>query len=248
MTSTGITKLQEPLRTESTWASKRLAVIGATAGMVGHDIRNPLQAITGDVYLAKLEVDSMLNSERKASLQESLDAVEKNVEYIDKIVTDLQDYARPLKPFARETNLEDIIANLLSRNGTQSSIKISFCVENEAKRIVTDPDLLKRILDNLVMNAIQAMPAGGKLKVHAYREESDYAIAVKDTGVGIPDEAKSKLFAPLFTTKSKGQGFGLAVVKRLTKALCGTVTFESRKGKGTTFIIRLPFHPKKIKP
>ena len=77
MTSTGITKLQEPLRTESTWASKKLAVIEATAGMVGHDIRNPLQAITGDVYLAKLEVDSMLNSERKASLQESLDAIER---------------------------------------------------------------------------------------------------------------------------------------------------------------------------
>ena len=86
MTSTGITKLQEPLPTGSTWASKRLAVIGAPAGMVGHDIRNPLQAITGDVYLAKLEVESMLNSERKASLQESLDAVEKNVEYINNML------------------------------------------------------------------------------------------------------------------------------------------------------------------
>jgi len=95
------------------------------------------------------------------------------------------------------------------------------------------------------MNAIQALPAGGKLKVHAYRDENEYATAVKDTGVGIPEEAKSKLFAMLFTTKSKGQGFGLAVVKRLTKALCGTVTFESREGKGTTFIIHLPFQPKK---
>jgi len=243
MTSTGITKLQKPLLTGSMWASERLATIGATAGMVGHDIRNPLQAITGDVYLAKLEVDSMLDSERKASLQESLDAVEKNVEYINKIVTDLQDYARPLKPFARETNLEDIIENLFSRNGAPSGIKISFRVENDAKRIMTDPDLLKRILGNLVMNAIQAMPAGGKLNVHAYRDENDYVIAVEDTGVGIPEEAKGMLFAPLFTTKSKGQGFGLAVVKRMTDALDGTVTFESQEGKGTTFIVRLPTRP-----
>jgi signal transduction histidine kinase len=81
------------------------------------------------------------------------------------------------------------------------------------------------------MNAIQAMPAGGKLKVHAYRDENDYAIAVKDTGVGIPEEAKSKLFAPLFTTKSKGQGFGLAVVKRTAESIGGTITFESQEGR-----------------
>ena len=113
-------------------------------------------------------------------------------------------------------------------------------MENDAKKIITDPNLLNRILGNLAMNSIQAMPAGGKLKVHAYRDEKDYVITVKDTGVGIPEEAKGKLFAPLFTTKSKGQGFGLAVVKRLTESLGGTVTFDSEEGKGTTFIIRLP--------
>jgi signal transduction histidine kinase len=90
------------------------------------------------------------------------------------------------------------------------------------------------------MNTIQAMPAGGKLKVHAYRDENDYVITVKDTGVGIPEEAKDKLFMPLFTTKSKGQGFGLAVVKRMTEALGGTVTFESQEGTGATFTLRLP--------
>jgi signal transduction histidine kinase len=193
-----------------------------------------------DVYLAKLEVDSMHNCQRKASLQESLDAVEKNVEYINKIVVDLQDYARPLKPFARETNLKETFESLFSRIIALKSIKISFCLENDAKRIITHPDLLNRILGNLVINSIQAMPAGGKLNIHAYRDENDYVITVKDTSVGIPEEVKGKLFAPLFTTKSKGQGFGLAVVKRLTEALGGTITFESKEGKGTTFMVRLP--------
>jgi signal transduction histidine kinase len=94
---------------------------------------------------------------------------------------------------------------------------------------------------NLVNNAVQAMSKGGKLTIHAYKEANETIISFKDTGVGIPEAVKSKLFTPMFTTKSKGQGFGLAVIKRMTESLGGTVTFESQEGKGTTFIVRLPF-------
>lgn len=95
-------------------------------------------------------------------------------------------------------------------------------------------------VDDLVNNAVQAMPKGGNLTIHAYKEANDIVISNKDTGVGIPEAIKSKLFAPMFTTKSKGQGFGLAVIKRMTESLGGIVSFESQEGKGTTFIIRLP--------
>jgi len=87
------------------------------------------------------------------------------------------------------------------------------------------------------------MPKGGKLTIQACKEANGLIITVEDTGVGIADEVKDKLFAPLFTTKAKGQGFGLAVVKHMTEALGGTVSFESQEGKGTTFMVRLP--PKK---
>ena len=76
--------------------------------------------------------------------------------------------------------------------------------------------------------------------MHPYKEANDVVIVVKDTGVGVPEAVKGKLFTPMFTTKSKGQGFGLAVVKRMTEPLGGTVTFESQEGKGTIFIVRLP--------
>ncbi len=155
-------------------------------------------------------------------------------------MSDLQDYTRTLRPVTRETNLQKLVDELLAKNGIPENVKVQVMVQKEAVTIMADPDILKRIFGNLVTNAVQAMPNGGKLTIQAYKEANDSIITVADTGVGIPEEAKEKLFTPLFTTKSKGQGFGLAVVKRMTEALGGTVTFESQQGKGTKFIVRLP--------
>ena len=232
-------------RTRALRDSERLAAIGATAGMVGHDIRNPLQAITSDVYLLKTELVSMPDGEDKKNAKESLDGIEKNVDYINKIVADLQDFARPLKPNAEETDLKIIIDELLTKNSLPKNVKVSVKVETDTMKVVADSAYINRIMYNLVINAVQAMPKGGKLTIHSYKEANDVLITVKDTGVGIPEKVKSKLFTPMFTTKSKGQGFGLAVIKRMTEALGGTVTFESQEGKGTTFTIRLP-SPKEL--
>ncbi len=227
-------------RAEQLKNAERLAAIGATAGMVGHDIRNPLQAITGDIYLAKTELASTPESEEKKNVLESLQEIEKNIDYINKIVADLQDFARPLKPHAEESDIKLIINELLKKNGLPENVKVSIKVENDARKIVSDSTFINRIMYNLVNNAVQAMPKGGKLTIHTYKEANNTVISVKDTGVGIPDSVKGKLFTPMFTTKSKGQGFGLAVIKRMTEALGGTVSFESEVGKGTTFIVRLP--------
>ncbi len=227
-------------RAEQLKTAERLAAIGATAGMVGHDIRNPLQAITGDLYLAQTELASIPESDEKKNAIESLQEIEKNVDYINKIVSDLQDYTRTLKPIARETDLQKLMNELLAKNGIPENIKVQVKVQKEVGTVMADSDILKRIFGNLVINAVQAMPNGGKLTIKAYKEANDSIITVEDTGVGIPEEAKDRIFMPLFTTKSKGQGFGLAVVKRMTEALGGTVTFESQQGKGTKFIIRLP--------
>ncbi|MGA3288752.1 MAG: ATP-binding protein [Candidatus Bathyarchaeia archaeon] len=226
-------------RTEKLKEAERLIAIGETAGMVGHDIRNPLQAITGDVYLAKTELASTPESEEKKNALESLQEIEKNTDYINKIVADLQDFARPLKPNAEESDLKLIIEDLLKKNGLPENVKASVKVDSDARKVVADSTFINRIMYNLVTNAAQAMPKGGKLTIHAYKEASDVIITVKDTGVGIPEAVKGKLFTPMFTTKAKGQGFGLAVIKRMTEALGGTVSFESQEGKGTTFIIRL---------
>jgi len=106
-------------------------------------------------------------------------------------------------------------------------------IDKDAKSIMLDPDCLKCAISNLVTNAVQAMPGSGKISVHVYNDKqtNDVVINVKDRGVSIPDDVKGKLFTPMFTAKSKGQGFGLAVVKRIAEASGGIVTFESQKGK-----------------
>jgi PAS domain S-box-containing protein len=220
--------------------SERLATVGQVAGMVGHDIRNPLQAITSDLYLAGSDLALLPPSAEKTSALESLKEIEKNVDYINKIVQDLQDYSKTLKPVAKELNLDTLCQSVLEKSSVPKNIDASCIIRSEVQTIIIDPDFLKRILDNLVSNAVHAMPRGGILKISACRDAGDLVLTVDDTGVGIPEENLSKLFTPLFTTRSKGQGFGLPVIKRMTNALGGTVSVESEVGKGTKFTIRLP--------
>jgi signal transduction histidine kinase len=208
--------------------------------MVGHDIRNPLQTIAGEVYLAKGVLDDLSDGEPRRSLSESLDTIERQIDYVNKIVQDLQDFAKPIKPLLKEIDLDNVCRELLSKTHVPENIVVSCKIQPDVKELFSDPDILKRVMINLVTNAVQAMPKGGKLCISAFPDAGDTVLTVDDTGCGIPKDASTKLFTPLFTTKSKGQGFGLAVVKRMTDALGGTVTFESEVGKGTKFFIRIP--------
>jgi two-component system CheB/CheR fusion protein len=221
-------------------SAEHLAVIGQTAGMVGHDIRNPLQAIISATYLAKDDLASLPQSEIKKNIIESMKEIEDQISYINKIVADLQDYSRPLKPSTEETNLKKLIANLLLGTETPKNIKTVAEIADDIQNVKVDPAYLRRILTNLLINAEQAMPNGGKITITAHKQSGKYLITVEDTGEGIPEDVKPNLFQPLFTTKSKGQGFGLAVSKRLAIAMGGDITFESQKGNGSKFTIKLP--------
>ena len=225
-------------RTNQLKEKERLAGIGETAGMIGHDIRNPLQAIVSELYMAKQVMQETKDRDTKEAL-ESIGFVQEQVDYITKIVQDLQDYARPLKPEFQETDMSDILVNVFTTIALPDIIKLNIHVKGTVKAR-TDPTFLKRALTNLVNNGIQAMPEGGELTIVAYETEKSIIITVGDTGVGIPETVKPLIFMPLTTTKAKGQGLGLAVVKRLVEALGGQIDFESQEGKGTTFTIEFP--------
>ncbi len=222
--------------------AERLAAIGQTAGMVGHDIRNPLQAIVSELFLVRNETKEMPECQAKEALDESILFIEEQIDYINKIVSDLQDYARPLTPELNEINFNEVIEASIETIPIPENVQVIIQTKNQLAKIKLDPALLKRILVNLLTNSIQAMPKGGKITIKAYAEACKEIITVEDTGVGIPNEIKPKIFQPLVTTKSKGQGLGLAVAKRLVEVQGGKISFESERGKGTIFILEFPLN------
>lgn len=226
-------------RTNQLKEKERLAAIGQTASMVGHDIRNPLQSIVSELYLARVEIDDFPDNDAKNSLKESIQLIEEQTFYINKIVADLQDYTKPLTPKPQTVEIDSIVKESLSSIIIPHNTTVNLNLKDGTK-IIVDPLYLKRVLVNLVSNALQAMPNGGQLTIGTDFADEYVSITVKDTGLGISEEVKPMIFQPLFTTKAKGQGLGLAVVKRLTEALKGTVTFESIIGNGTAFIVKLP--------
>nr|MDO8079392.1 PAS domain S-box protein [Candidatus Freyarchaeota archaeon] len=230
-------------RTRKLREAERLATIGETAAMVGHDLRNPLQAIIGSLYLAngKLKpLSSPAHRKQKNDLEELLQTIEKQVDYMNKIVSDLEDYARPLTAQLVETSLRQLIIDTLSTITIPEKVKVSIEIGERFPRLMVDQAMMRRVLVNLITNALQAMPSGGQLTIRGSKRADAALINVEDTGVGIPEENLSKLFEPLFTTKSKGQGLGLAVCKRLVEAHGGSITVESKVGRGSTFTVKIP--------
>jgi signal transduction histidine kinase len=222
--------------------AERLAAIGQTAGMVGHDIRNPLQAIICELYLAKKETEDMPPCRTKDAINDSIVFIEEQINYINKIVSDLQDYARPLRPEFNEVCVNQIVEDSTATITIPKNIRLNVQTDKQLPKIKLDPLMLKRVLVNLITNSVQAMPNGGKLTIKTRTDTSNIAVCVEDTGVGIPNEVKPKIFQPLMTTKSKGQGFGLAVAKRLVEAQNGIIKFESERGVGTKFTLFFPLN------
>ena len=225
--------------------SQRLATIGETSAMVGHDLRNPLQGIAGIVYLAKRDLESRKAADRRAAAA-LLDTIQEQITYMDKIVSDLQDYSQPLAPKLTETNLPNLIRQALSTIKIPKAVKVTVGIEKPAENAMIDPTLMRRTLTNLTINAIQAMPKRGKLTIRVRSKRDSTIMTVEDTGAGIPRKNLAKLFSPFFTTKAKGQGLGLAVCKRLVEAQGGTITVKSRPRKGTAFTIKLPRDRKEV--
>ena len=209
--------------------------------MVGHDLRNPLQAMTGTLYLARKRLKSEKAEERK-EVVELLGILDDQTSYMDKIVSDLQSYAAPVEVVPVETNLSNLIQDTVSSAKIPQNIEITVVAPVGPARATVDPALFKRVLTNLTINAVQAMPKGGKLVIECSKEDESLSVTVQDTGGGVAPENLEKIFKPFFTTKAKGQGLGLAVCKRLIEAQSGTITLKSELGKGSTFTVEIPMN------
>jgi len=221
--------------------AERMAAIGETVTMIGHDIRNPLQAIFNTLYLAMKKIDMMqASSEEKNQLRNLLEKIHHQADYINKIILDLQDYTKGVTPELIELDLHKLLSETLSSISIPERIDLIINMPDDFPKILADPVLMKRILINLIENAIEAIPEGGGVKINAIVKGEKAIIEVEDTGIGIPKERINDIFRPFFTTKPKGLGLGLAVCKKLIDAQGGKIFVESVDGKGAKFKIEIP--------
>jgi len=219
--------------------AQRLAVIGELAGMVGHDLRNPLTSIAGATYYVKKN----LRKKTSCKLMEMLDLIENNIGYSNKIINDLLDYSREIKLDLTLSDPRSMVQNALVLIAIPKNVRLVDLTEKEPKLRI-DNEKMKRVFANLIKNATDAMPRGGTLTIESKNTRNYVEFVFADTGTGMTEETREKLWTPLFTTKAKGMGFGLPICKRFIEAHGGSISVESILRKGTTFTIVLPIEPK----
>ncbi len=220
--------------------NERMAAIGETAAMVGHDLRNPLQVIVGSIDLIKKRLNKRGDSSDEREIEKWVDKIDAQTDYMNKIVSDLQDYSRNIKPTREEADVEALMGDVVSSVDIPGDVDVSIVLDEGLPDISVDETLMKRLFTNLILNAVQAMPDGGSLSIRGSLQGDDVVISVEDTGVGIREENLDEIFKPLFSSKAKGTGFGLPVCKRIVDAHGGTISVESEEGVGSTFTVKLP--------
>lgn len=218
--------------------SDRMKELGSMAAQVAHEIRNPLGGIKGFASLLKRDLAD------NPSLQQMANYIVEGTDNLNRLVTQVLDYARPFHPHFERIDLLPLLKKLQQHvladeaiNKANIGISIESSLENAWAFI--DEQLFKSAILNLIVNAIQAMPNGGKLTLSIKSKRNDLILTISDTGTGISRENISKIFSPFFTTKPEGNGFGLAEVHKVIQAHEGTIDVSSRAGKGTSFIIKL---------
>ena len=221
--------------------AERLAAIGELAGMVGHDLRNPLAAIKNAVYFLKKKGTSIQEEQAKTMLE----AIEKGIAHSDKIINDLLDYARNIHLELQVNSVRKVLTDALTMVIIPENVKVINTVSEEPTFRV-EKNKIERVFINFVKNAIDAMPNGGTITISSKQANGSVDITFADTGTGIPENVLPKIFSPLVSTKAQGMGFGLAICKRFVEAHGGTITVETEKGKGTTFKVTLPIETKQI--
>lgn len=236
-------ELQEDLA-----AAEREAAWKEMAQQVAHEIKNPLTPIKLNVQhlerqLAANETDI---NKLKPRIQEITKNIITQIQSLNNIASDFSKFSQPIDQEFESVSINTLIQSV--RDLYQHDEHIRIVTELPSHNLIVDgvSDELRRVIINLVKNAFEAMPDGGIIKVRCYSRQQSAFIEVEDDGTGIPEEDKSRIFVPNFSTKSSGTGLGLAICKKVIEAHRGSISFASIEGKGTTFVIKLPLKRQQV--
>ena len=230
-------QLQESF--EQVKRADRLSAVGQLAASLAHEIRNPLGSIEGATNIIRSPATS------EEIREGSLTIIQKECQRLNRLLTNLLDFARPRQPEFRSVDvprLIDSIFALVGPNAQLQRVMLKKTIVHAPALLESDPEQLKQVLLNLVINAIQAMPGGGKIEITVDQHDGGVVISVKDQGAGIDPEHLDRIFDPFFTTKEAGTGLGLSVAHQVITQHGGLIKAERNPDRGMTFSISLPVH------
>lgn len=217
--------------------AERLATLGELMAGVAHEVRNPLTAISGFVQILK-------DSEKDPQRLEYTHIILKEVQSINRVIQQLLDFSRPRIGRYHQVNLNQIIREsliLVKTKGVEARVDFHVRLDESLSDIEADGELLKQVLLNILINAVQSIAARGEIIISTQALDDNYQqITIQDNGCGIAEDIKSKVFDPFYTTKPSGTGLGLSISQRIIASHDGDIRLESQPNKGTTFIIILP--------
>jgi signal transduction histidine kinase len=229
-------KLQKELAT-----AEREAAWKEMAQQVAHEIKNPLTPMKLNVqHLERQLKDEHQNpDELKKRVQKITENLIDQIQTLNNIASDFSKFSQPLDEEFTKVDMTSILSSVAELYEHDEKVEVRFR-KNSSVYTKGIADELKRVVINLVKNAYEAMPDGGKIELHLYKQQQHIFIEVEDSGSGIPEETRPNIFVPNFSTKSSGTGLGLAICKKIIEAHEGSISFASVEGEGTTFVIKLP--------
>jgi signal transduction histidine kinase len=228
--------------------SEKLSSLGQLAASIAHEVNNPLSGVLTYTQLLAKRISSDRSS--KESTLDYLAKMESELTRSTGMIRNLLDFARQSAPTLVETDLKDVVNRVLeltAHTAKLNKVEVIKELDPALPKLTADPNQLQQVCTNLVVNAIQAMPQGGKLTLRTSLDKGQLKLEVQDTGYGISPENMRKLFTPFFSTKKevKGVGLGLAVSYGIIQRHRGKIEVQSTEGKGTTFTVYLPVHQEK---
>jgi signal transduction histidine kinase len=205
---------------------------------VAHEVKNPLNAM-----VLQLEILKSKLTDQGERVGPHLEILSQEIRRLDRVVKTFLDFTRPVELHPIPTDVEGLVREvflLAEPHARKNNVRLVFEREGVLPTINVDRDLMKQALLNLVLNGCQAMPAGGQLKVKPQTDGRYMSLEVSDQGVGIPPEARQKIFSLFYTTKPGGSGIGLAMAFRVLQLHNGFIDFSSEVQRGTTFRVSIP--------
>jgi len=227
--------------------AEKLTSLGQMAASIAHEVNNPLAGVL--VYTQLLSKKIAGDNMPKEIALDYLSKMDSELTRSTRLIRNLLDFARQSPPTLKEVDLNDVVnraLDLAAHSAELQNIRVVKELTPSLPRLMADFSQLQQVCTNLILNAIQAMPEGGRLTLHTSANSSQVKIEVQDTGCGISPENMRKLFTPFFTTKEKGKGvgLGLAVTHGIIQRHQGRIEVQSKEGEGTIFTIYLPLYHK----